>query len=739
MAPTADYSSHGPRSSETMNHYVDSIQHVLAELERIDLLIQVQVQRARRARVVDAEFGGFCISEEEIDALLARPAGLPHWAVQPVSLEQTEAGAALAQLAARIESRKAAGREAGICLRLDRLAELFALTKFDADVLLIALAPELDLRYERLYAYLQDDINKKRPSVDLIANLLSPSFDAKLRAMTRFTARAPLRAHRLVSLFGDASDPHPPLLAGFLKIDDRVARYLMDGDELDARLTDHARLIAPEARLADLDPAGDLAHRLGLLAARLREDKSPLTLHFQGGRGTGKQEAAEALSRALELRLLVVDGQGIVDDEGGDFRTMLALADREARLQNAALYWHGFDALASEQARGHREALIRLLEVRPGLTILASRSARAKEPALKQVPLVQVTFSIPDTSSRRRLWAGALNGEASAAMTADLAEKFRFSPGLIRDAVTAARNLALCRDDGQITESDLYAACRACSNPNLSMLAQKIEPHFILDDIVLPPDRIAQLREILARVKYRGLVHETWGFDRKLSLGKGLSVLFTGPSGTGKTMAAEITAHELGLDLYRIDLAGVVSKYIGETEKNLARIFDEAETSNAILFFDEADALFGKRTEIRDAHDRYANVETSYLLQRIEAYEGVAILATNLRKNMDEAFVRRIAFTIEFPFPDAGSRRDIWQKIWPGETPRAADLDLDDLADRFEFSGGNIRNIALAAAFAAAEQGGPVTTAHLIHAIQREYRKMGKVLMDNAFTAVAPG
>jgi len=228
-------------------------------------------------------------------------------------------------------------------------------------------------------------------------------------------------------------------------------------------------------------------------------------------------------------------------------------------------------------------------------------------------------------------------------------------------------------------------------------------------------------------------VYGEWGFGRKLSLGKGLSVLFAGPSGTGKTMAAEIIAGELGLDLYKIDLSTVVSKYIGETEKNLSRIFIEAETSNAILFFDEADALFGKRSEVKDSHDRYANIEIGYLLQRMEEYEGVVILATNFRKNMDEAFVRRLHFTVEFPFPNEDDRRRIWERIWPQDTPKSSALNLDFMARRFELTGGNIRNIALASAFLAADNRNIVDMTHLLHATKREYQKMGKVVSESEF------
>jgi SpoVK/Ycf46/Vps4 family AAA+-type ATPase len=239
---------------------------------------------------------------------------------------------------------------------------------------------------------------------------------------------------------------------------------------------------------------------------------------------------------------------------------------------------------------------------------------------------------------------------------------------------------------------------------------------------------VAQLREICARVEHSHSVLGDWGFDRKFSLGKGVTALFAGPSGVGKTMAAEVVAGELQLDLYKIDLAGVVSKYIGETEKNLDRLFTAAESANAILLFDEADALFGKRSEVRDSHDRYANIEISYLLQKMETYEGVAILATNLRQNLDEAFARRLAFHVHFPFPDVADRHRIWQIVWPPETPLDGDLDWDFHATRFKLSGGNIRNAALAAAFVAAAEGVSVSKRHVIQGVVREYQKLGKSL-----------
>jgi SpoVK/Ycf46/Vps4 family AAA+-type ATPase len=318
-----------------------------------------------------------------------------------------------------------------------------------------------------------------------------------------------------------------------------------------------------------------------------------------------------------------------------------------------------------------------------------------------------------------------------------VAGTFTLTGGQIGSALAAARGLAFLRDeaDGTVTAPDLDAAARWQSGAGLAGLALRLESRPAWADLVLPAEPMEQLRDVCEAARYRALVFDEWGFGRKLALGKGLNVLFAGPSGTGKTMAAQAISGELSLDLYKIDLSLVVSKYIGETEKYLARIFADAEAGSLILFFDEADALFGQRSEVRDAHDRYANIEVSYLLQKLEEHDGIVILATNLRKNMDEAFVRRMQFAVDFPFPAERERRRIWENIWPSEACLAPDLDPGRLARRFELTGGNIRNIAVAAAFHAASEGSPVTMAHLLRATRREYQKLGRVTSEEEFAA----
>ena len=729
-------------------HFSSSTDHLLAELERIDLLIRAQVGRAHHLQEVDGEFRGMYISEEELERLLARSNGLPQWATEAAPLSADALRAALQRMSDEIDLRKAATVAQGMELRLDRLVRLFGLTEFDRDALLICLAPELDLRYEHLFAYLHDDVNKKRPTVDLILNLLSASHEQKLAQRERFLPSAPLRDHRLIDLLPGTDDV---LLSRGLRLDPRIANYLLQSEHLaeneppqgsvPEQLSPYVRPVVPRASFANLALPDELHGRFVQLCDRSILEERGLIFSLQGPYGVGKRAVAEAICTELALSLLWVDIQGLVANAGASFAELIRLVMREALLRNAAIFWAGFDALLTEDRTPQLHALTRELEKRRGLSILAGEERWTPVDALRTVPFLHIELPRPAYADRLRLWQEAVDPDRARDPAANeldlvsLANKFRFTGGEIRDAATTAANMARLRDPQQprLETDDLHAASRLHSNQKLAALAQKLVPHYAWGDIVLPADQMRQLREICDQVKYRAQVYEQWGFGDKLSLGKGVCALFVGPPGTGKTMSADIIAGELGLDLYKIDLSTVVSKYIGETEKNLSRIFAEAETSNSILFFDEADALFGKRSEVRDSHDRYANIETGYLLQRMEAYEGVVILATNFARNLDDAFVRRLQFTVEFPFPSEPERREIWARIWPEHTPCDPALDLDFAARELKLAGGSIRNIALAATFLAAADGQVVTMEHLIHATRREFQKMGRIVVADEF------
>lgn len=620
----------------------------------------------------------------------------------------------------------------------DWLSLEYGLSPFDLDVLLVALAPEIDLRYERIYAYLQDDVTRRSPSVDLALNLLCGSGEEKLLRRSHFYPDAPLVANDLIRLSVEARPGYTPFLSQTLQVDEQVISLTLGEIGLDRRLAAFAQLLEPEDHLAALPIDEEVWLSISGLAKRAWFSHAPLWFYFQGAAGSGRGRVAETLARAIGARLLRVDLSGVIsqsEQAGLIFRVLF----REARLKKALLLLTNCDLLHDPVGFGLRQGLYTCLQEDRGITILCG-SEPWRTDGTEPVGIQVIPFSIPSFERRRSCWQVSLaeqNISVDSPSLDALAGRFRLTVGQIKEAAVSARLKVGLFPVGRkrpvkLQEAALFAAARAQSGQQSSALTQRIDPRYSFGDIVLPEDASQQLREICERVAFRPQVMGVWGFERKLSLGKGVTALFTGPSGTGKTMAAEIIAHELGLYLCKVDLSAIVSKYIGETEKNLSQVFAAAENSNDILFFDEADALFGKRSEVRDSHDRYANIETSYLLQKMEQFEGIAILATNLMQNLDEAFMRRLSFVVTFPFPDEASRRRIWHSIWPEQMPLDSQVDMDFLASVFKVSGGNIKNIAVAAAFLAAQDGSVVKKKHLIHAAFREYQKIGKVMPEIA-------
>ena len=731
-------------TGEPPERYQTGWEHLFDELRRLDLLISCRLpkQGADPGTAIPLqEFKGLVLTEEEIRRLLGDPLNnSPSEAHQDTDdLPTRHLQVALGHVSSHIQARRIASLHDGIYLPLPYLAQLFQLTAFEEQCLLICLAPELDRKYEKLYAYLQDDVTRKKPSVDLILKLLCQTLPEKLAARLAFDPSSPLIRYRLLQMTDVSSDGPSPLISRFLKLDDRIANFLIGFGQIHARLEIFARLVSGQAKLDEVPVNEQIQSRIrSAIDWHYKQEPSrrePIVFHFSGPYGSGKRLLAQAICDEVKLPVLLVESDRMAAGQI-PLEEALWLLGREAALQSAALCFQDFDSLLVDD----KQALLvkSLLEVTKTFSLtlfLLGRRTWKPLGLLNDVAFVDCEIPIPDDGIRKSLWKGHLNGRSPLASDADagaLASKFRLTPGQIQDALAAAGNLARWRSPeiGTLTAEDLHAACRAQSDPKLNTLARKVRPVHGWKDIVLPADALAQLTEMCQRVAQSYRVLGEWGFASKLSTGRGVNALFAGPSGTGKTMAAGILAQELGLELYKIDLSQVVSKYIGETEKNLDSIFTGAENSNIILFFDEADALFGKRSEVRDSHDRYANIEISYLLQKMEEYEGVAILATNLRQNLDEAFVRRLAFSINFPFPDEGDRRLIWSGIWPDGMSFANNVDFDLLARQFKLSGGNIKNVALAAAFLAAADGGIVNISHLLHAVRREFQKLGKVVTE---------
>jgi hypothetical protein len=527
------------------------------------------------------------------------------------------------------------------------------------------------------------------------------------------------------------ADPHSPSgssgLAQFLRLDPRICRFLMGDDQPDERLVEVARI---HRWPGDGHVVDEAAVAIVSRALATRDGDRRLVRYLQGTAEADKSAVALEVCHAQGLAVIVVDAEELLTLPAGEAATLIRAACREAALQNGIVHMQRADALMREPF-GALARSLRQIAAEPGAPLLlGGEQPWTATHVFANIDFETIAVPAPDVAQRATMWRQRLHDHVpkDADWAADLAARFPFGEHRIRQAVCAAEQRRARKPDGSaLTVQDLVAACRDQGDQNLGGLAVKVEPRYSWDDLVLPDSKIEQLKEICDQVDHHQLVYETWGFGRKIAHGTGLGVLFAGPPGTGKTMAAEVVAAAVGLPLFKIDLSGVVSKYIGETEKNLARIFHEAKAANAILFFDEADALFGKRTEVSDAHDRYANIETSYLLQKLDEHEGLVLLASNLRANLDDAFTRRIRYVVEFPFPDTEHRRRIWASHIPAEVPLCEDIDFATLARDFAVAGGSIKNIVLNAAFLAAADGRRLGARHIMSGTRREFEKLGKL------------
>ncbi|QID17620.1 ATP-binding protein [Nitrogeniibacter mangrovi] len=575
---------------------------------------------------------------------------------------------------------------------IDSLVERFALSGFERDILLLAAGFEMDAALARLC---RETTDQPHASFGLAMAVLP---DAHWSAIAPLD---PLRRWRLVEV-----DEHAGLTAGRLRLEERVLHYLAGLNELDHRLQALIEPVPQTGLMADSHQA-----RAQALARSIATAEPPLpVIQLAGDDPTARQDVARSVADALGAQLYRLRASHV--PTGAHECTALAtLWQREAALLGAGLLITDADA--------HPEAVPALVGQLHGVVFLSTR-----EPLTLDGPTRLERILRPDAPAQRQLWHTALGERADAlgATIDTLASRYRLAARRIGEIAALAEG-----QDPEHIEAMLHAHCRGDDTPLLA-LAQRIDARAGWSDLILPDAQRRTLEQIAVHARHRLRVHHDWGFADKGERGLGLATLFAGESGTGKTLAAEVLAHELGLALYRIDLSAVISKYIGETEKNLRKVFDAAEDIGAILLFDEADALFGKRSEVKDSHDRYANIEVSYLLQRMEAYRGVAILTTNHKAALDSAFSRRLRFVVNFPFPDAAQREAIWRGVFPAKTP-VEGLDFGKLA-RLNVAGGHIRNIALAAAFMAAEAGTPVTMALLHRAARLEIAKRDKPVAE---------
>ncbi|HEX2093053.1 MAG TPA: ATP-binding protein [Longimicrobiaceae bacterium] len=687
-------------------------------LRRLDLLLHREILRLRAGYELSLdEFRGLYISDEQVDRLVDQ------------ALRGRGAGEGTAELTARAAALRAEAAARGGDSPLARLAGEFGLTPCEADVLLLAMAPEIDLKYETLYAYLNNDIGRKWPTRDLALRLFADGGEERWTLRRSLLPESVLFASGLLREVEAAPDHASTLAAGF------TAAPLAVRFALGLPLGTHGLGAAvrpvpdPGADPPSLSPAR--VEELRRVARLWAEAPELPVLAFEGERDAGRSDAAAWVCRELGVPLLRVDPDAARAAPDGHPGLLRTLALRQ-RLEPAGLYVPAAEAPPEPDGRAAAEvrALAAALHGGGGPLILAGPPGTAWRELLGERRCVVLRFEAPDREERRRLWAAYLqpHGGATPETVGALADRFRLAPGQIRRAVAAAVDQrGVESGEGRLTPEALFRAAREESGHPLDRLATRVETVHGWGDLVLPPASMRRVRELVAAVQHRYTVYTTWGFDRRVGPGQGLRALFAGGSGTGKTMTAGVIARELGLELYKVDLSGVVSKYIGETEKNLDRIFRAAHAGNAVLFFDEADALFGRRSEVKDAHDRYANIEVAYLLQRVEEHEGIVILATNLRKNIDEAFARRMHYVVEFPLPDDTHREQLWRGMFPTGIPLDGAVDFRFLAKQFALSGGDIRNVALEAAFLAAQDGRVVNMRHLVNAVARQMLKQGKI------------
>ncbi len=603
---------------------------------------------------------------------------------------------------------------------LEILCRQFNLSNFERDILLLCAGVELESGFLSLLASLRGTRSQPHPTFSLALSVLKdPHWSA-------LSPASPLRHWRLIEVEMGMS-----LTASPIRIDERVLHYLAGVSHLDERL---AGIIAPVevGCLPEAVPSHRaLAEKIAAVWSGTYGASRLPVVQLCGEDSQAKRCIAALSCVILGMNLCSLSARSI-PSAVGDLDAMIRLWERESVLSISALFLDCDDLDSADSS-----PLIRQLADAASFPLIVS--GRSKRRGF-QGPVVTLDVGRPSQKEQRDLWlkmagnaASSLDGRLDAILS-----EFDLSPLEIRNAwaqVSGCPDIGASDADGKDDlscpkdlEDLLWDSCRCQARRQLDDLAARILPAAGWEDLVLPQSQRRILLDIAAHVRNRAVVFGQWGFSRKVSRGLGISALFSGASGTGKTLAAEVLANELGLDLYRIDLSSVVSKYIGETEKNLKRVFDAAEQGGTILLFDEADALFGRRSEVKDSHDRYANIEISYLLQRMEAYRGLAILTTNMKGSIDPAFMRRIMFSVQFPFPDASQRAEIWRRMFPKDAPIDR-LDVDKLS-RLGVAGGNIRNIALYAAFLAADEGRPIGMKHLLHAAQVEYAKLEKPLTE---------
>lgn len=601
------------------------------------------------------------------------------------------------------------------------LVSVFSLDCFELFCILTLLCCELNQKYEKLFAYIQDDIAKKTPTAETLIRLFGDPLERVSEFFSYFAADA-VMPRFMISSDGSGFGNAP------LKLSPQIMNYLTGSGSPDLAVDFWDCSSELHLLYADKDTAACV---LGSVKVPV-SGKTSLVV-FSGNRGSGRRFQVKHCAAALGENVLFADLSEIWQGDDSERRLSSVLCERVIR--GCAICLTGLEYLLEEERQDKLvsfSAFLRKNQMWLGSRLYMTSGKKWTDARLGD-NIIKLDFEIPETDEASRL---ALWKAFTAGMTLDsdispeeMAAKFRFTPGQIKAAADRAADLTQMSGGGAVSAENLHDCCYAQVVQGLNTLASPIKPAYNWEDLVLPQQEIKLLKEACTHVRYRHQVYGSWGFGKRAAYGRGLSVLFSGPPGTGKTMAAQVITNQLHMQMYKIQISQIVSKYIGETEKNLRQVFTEARNANCILFFDEMDALFGKRSEVKDSHDRNANIETAYLLQQLEEYDGVVLMATNLLQNIDEAFMRRINFVISFPFPDVPTRKRLWEKMLDTGAPVDENIDFDFLAENFKIAGGNIKNCAVHAAFLAAAEGTPISMKHIVSSVVTEQRKNNIVVV----------
>jgi SpoVK/Ycf46/Vps4 family AAA+-type ATPase len=587
---------------------------------------------------------------------------------------------------------------------------------------------EIDPKYEKIFGYIQDNINKKRPSMDIALKLINLDPMERLKFMNK------TKDNSLFKLFILSEErPHrgETFLGSELIIHDRIIDYILENDKIDSEIEDFVLLYGKDRSLIE---SSSQEQNLQMINGAVNNfildeinDSQNLFVYVHGPKGVGKKYLVRAYCSRIRKDLIIGDIKMAMESDVC-LKEFVKGVIREGILRDGAI---GFDNFHILNDVDNKEIAIKdffkMMEYVLEPIFILSEDKYIQNKYFSENSVIVIPMKRPTYEERKEIWSiysRLYNIEGL--HISELATKFNFTPMEIRDSIKGIKSKFLTSID---RHSAIYKSCYEQVNNKLTEKAIKVNVTYEWNQLILPPEEKKLLIDACNQVKNRYEVYDKWGFGKKVAYGKGLSIICAGPPGTGKTMSAQVMANELNLELYRIDLSQMVSKYVGETEKNLHMIFEEASLSNAILFFDEGDALFGKRSDVKSSNDRYANIQTSYLLQKMEEYEGITMVTTNFLKNIDKAFLRRINFIVNFPFPDSESRKNIWEIMMPDSAPVDEDIDYDFLANTFEVAGGNIKNIIVYGAFLASSERENISMKHIIHAAKYELQKMDKLLL----------